>query len=78
MLSEKSENIVLDVTLSEMINTCAFRAVLDNGHQLVAYRSSRNNRGDNPAFRVGERAMVFMSPYDMSRGELLDSQDVRS
>ena len=78
MLEEKSQNIVLDVTLTEMINIKAFRAELDNGHGLVAYVPSGLCRGDIPVFRVGKWAKVRMSPYDMSRGELLDSQDVGS
>lgn len=67
---ENSEIIVLDARLQEMIHSRAFRAVLKNGHTLVAY-FPRSQADHAPVWRVGEEAKVRMSPFDMSRGELI-------
>lgn len=74
----KKENILLDAEIKEMISNTAFRAVLANGHALVAYLShdKRNNQGH--FFKVGDKAQVLMSPFDMSRGQVLQQQDNRS
>jgi len=69
--SEKKENIILDVEIKEMISNTAFRAILKNGHVLVAYvsRDKRNNQGQS--FNAGDIVQVLMSPFDMSRGEVV-------
>lgn len=75
---EKKENFVLDAKLVEMIDNRAFRAVLKNGHTLVAYFP---NHGQNTAaanVKVGDHARVDMSPFDMSRGAIVFSQDVKT
>jgi len=68
---EKKENIILDAEIQEMISNTAFRATLKNGHALVAYvsRVKRNNQGQN--FKVGDTLQVQMSPFDMSRGQVV-------
>ena len=68
---ENSEMIVLDVRLLEMIHSRAFRAVLQNGHALVAYFPRLQAATIVPAWREGDMAKVRMSPFDMSRGELI-------
>lgn len=68
---ENSEIIVLDVHLTEMIHSRAFRAVLENGHTLVAYIPRSLEGAMFSAPQAGETARVRMSPYDMSRGELV-------
>jgi translation initiation factor IF-1 len=62
---------VLDVSLREMIHSRAFRAVLKNGHTIVAFipRSPDERLGAN--MEVGHSAKVRMSPFDMSCGELV-------
>lgn len=68
---ENSEIIVLDVVLREMIHSRAFRATLENGHTVVAYYP-RKMAGEAPCpWSMGDRARVRMSPFDMSRGELI-------
>jgi translation initiation factor IF-1 len=68
---EKNENIVLDVRVTEMIDNVAFRAVLENGHAMVAYLPFSHRGVPGGSFNVGDRARVRMSPFDMSRGELI-------
>ncbi len=69
--SDKNEIILLDARLVEMIHNAAFRAVLNNGHTMVAYipRESRNNLAGT--LNVGDIVKVKMSPFDMSRGEVV-------
>jgi translation initiation factor IF-1 len=74
---EKNENFVLDVELVEMIDTRAFRAVLKNGHTLVAYLP-RHGQNAAATKNVGDHARVVMSPFDMSRGAIVTPWDVRS
>lgn len=76
--SEKNENFVLDVELVGMIDNRAFRAVLKNGHTLVAYLPRHSQGPADVDLKVGDRARVVMSPFDMSRGALYFPQDVRS
>ncbi len=68
---ENSEMIVLDVLLKEMIHSRAFRATLKNGHTLVAYYPRSVAGEASCLWSVGDNAKVRMSPYDMSRGELI-------
>jgi translation initiation factor IF-1 len=66
---QKNELILLDARITEMINNHAFRAVLGNGHALVAYLPGQGKVAEI-ALRVGDTVRVRMSPYDMSRGEI--------
>lgn len=75
---ENCENFVLDVELVEMIDNCAFRAVLKNGHTLVAYLPRHGQGLVDVDLKAGDQARVIMSPFDMSRGALYFLQDVRS
>ena len=70
-VDENSEIIVLDVRLTEMIHSRAFRAVLKNGHTLVAYIPRMPEGASSLPLQAGDSARVRMSPYDMSRGELV-------
>ncbi len=71
----KKENFMLDVTLTEMIDSRAFRAVLSNGHTLVAYLPRHGRSPAATDLNVGDRARVLMSPFDMSRGAIVFPQD---
>ena len=62
---EKDEMIVLDATVTDVINDRAFRAVLGNGHEVVGYAPD----GGAAALAPGRRVRLRMSPFDMSRGE---------
>jgi len=73
---EKKENFVLDVRITEVINTRAFRAVLENGHTLVAYLPRLRHGPASVELNVGDDAQVRLSPFDMSRGELIFPREV--
>lgn len=55
-----------------MIKDGVFRAELANGHELVAY-----SKDDGGGARIGDMVRVQMSPYDMSKGLMLDRRESR-
>ena len=69
------ELIVLDARLTGMINNRAFRAVLGNGHDIVAFLP-REASASQPMLQVGVMVKVRMSPFDMSQGQLILEQVV--
>ena len=77
-MSEKKEKIELDATLEAVLDSAAFHAKLSNGHHIVAYvrRDQAGTRAGN--FVPGDRVRVEMSPFDMSKGRLISSQQVES
>jgi len=70
---QENERIYLDATLLSVIKDGVFRAQLDNGHRFVAY--SRGEPGDLRDAWRGRRVGVQMSPYDMSKGLILDKPE---
>jgi translation initiation factor IF-1 len=68
--ADLSELIVLDAQLAGMINNRAFRAVLGNGHDIVAFLP-RGASASQTVLRAGVTVKVRMSPFDMSRGEMI-------
>jgi translation initiation factor IF-1 len=63
------ETILLDAQLEAVIDSHAFRAVLDNGHVFTAYVAVRDRERKCP--ETGERVDVEMSPYNMSAGRII-------
>ena len=72
---QKKELILLDARITEVINIHAFHAVLGNGHTFVAYFPGRGAVAGTAMCCVGDTVRVRMSPYDMSRGEILLGED---
>lgn len=65
-----AEIIRLDAEVVALLSERTFRAKLENGHELVAY--GRDEQLDFlRTLRVGDRIVAKMSPYDMSRGEVI-------
>ena len=68
----ENEIIVLDAELVSMLEPRAFRARLGNGHELTAFlRRGNSPMEETPLHTPGERVRVRMSPFDMSRGEIV-------
>lgn len=67
----KIETFVLDAFLKDVIKDSVFRAVLPNGHEIVAF-PRRNEAGIARSRCVtGRWVQVEMSPFDMSRGRFV-------
>lgn len=72
--ASKKELIVLDARISAVIQDRAFRAELENGHALVAWRPA-----ESPVeCGVGDTVGVQMSPFDMSSGKIILKKEVRA
>ena len=63
----KKEIIVLDARLRNVVGNAAFTAVLENGHEIVAYARGAD-KAEVAHLKVGDEVTVEMSPFDMSKG----------
>ena len=65
----KEELLEFDGTVTEVLPDGNYRITLDNDHQILAYMSGKMRK-----FRirtgVGDRVIVEVSPYDLSRGRI--------
>jgi len=65
----KKEVIEVEGTVSESLPNASFRVELANGHKVLAYASGKIRRF---FIRVlpGDRVLVELSPYDLTRGRI--------
>ena len=65
----KKEVIEVEGTVTESLPNASFRVELANGHQVLAYASGKIRRF---FIRVlpGDRVLVELSPYDLTRGRI--------
>jgi len=65
----KKESIEVEGTVTEALPNAVFRVELANGHKVLAHISGRMRMH---FIRVlpGDRVLVELSPYDLSRGRL--------
>ena len=65
----KKEVIEVEGTVTEALPNASFRVELANGHLVLAYASGKIRRF---FIRVlpGDRGLVELSPYDLTRGRI--------
>ncbi len=65
----KKEAIEVEGTVTEALRDASFRVELANGHKVLAYASGKLRKN---YIRVlpGDRVLVELSPYDLSRGRI--------
>lgn len=65
----KKEAIEVEGVVTESLPSANFRVELANGHQVLAYASGRMRRH---FIRIlpGDRVLVELSPYDLTRGRI--------
>jgi translation initiation factor IF-1 len=65
----KEELLEFDGVVTEVLPDGNYRVKLENDHQILAYMSGRMRK-----FRirtgVGDKVVIEMSPYDLSRGRI--------
>ena len=66
----QTEIIRLDARVVNVIADAVFRTELGNGHQVVVY-AAKEDRAKAVDLAPGDKVSVDMSPYDMSRGQLV-------
>ena len=69
-VSKKEEAIEVEATVAELLPNTMFRVKLDNGHQVLAHISGKMRKH---FIRIlpGDRVLVELSPYDLSRGRIV-------
>ncbi len=65
----KKEAIEVEGTVVEALPSATFRVVLPNGHKVLAHISGKM-RVHYIRILPGDRVLVQLSPYDLSRGRV--------
>ena len=65
----RSNVIEVEGKLVESIEETLFRAELPNGHRILAHISEKMRQIFNPIL-PGEKVLIQMSPYDLSKGRI--------
>jgi translation initiation factor IF-1 len=68
-LVPKDEAIAVEGTVLEPLPNAMFRVELDNGHKVLAHISGKM-RMHYIRILPGDRVLVELSPYDLSRGRI--------
>ena len=66
----KEDVIKMEGTIEEALPNAMFRVVLDNGHKVLAHISGRM-RKNFIRLVPGDRVIVELSIYDLSRGRII-------
>ena len=65
----KKEVIEVEGTVTEALPNASFRVELANGHLVLAYASGKIRRFFIRVLQ-GDRVLVELSPYDLTRGRI--------
>ncbi len=66
----KEEALRVEAVVSEALPNAMFRVKLENGHIILAHISGKM-RVNYIRILPGDRVIVEMSPYDLSRGRII-------
>jgi translation initiation factor IF-1 len=66
----KEEAIQVEATVVEPLPNAMFRVALDNKHEVLAHISGKM-RKNFIRILTGDRVLVELSPYDLSRGRIV-------
>jgi len=69
-MAAKEEAIEVEGTVVEPLPNAVFRVELDNGHKVLAHISGKM-RMHYIKILPGDRVVVELSPYDLSRGRIV-------
>jgi len=65
----KEDQIEMEGTVIETLPNTMFRVELDNGHNIIAHISGKM-RKHYIRILTGDRVIVEMTPYDLSKGRI--------
>lgn len=68
-MTKKKEVIELEGKVLELLPNAMFRVELSNGHKVLAHVSGKI-RMNFIRILAGDRVLVELSPYDLSRGRI--------
>ena len=66
----KEDAIQVEATVVEPLPNAMFRVALDNKHEVLAHISGKM-RKNFIRILTGDRVLVELSPYDLSRGRIV-------
>jgi translation initiation factor IF-1 len=69
-MSKEKEIIKLQGVVRETLPSTTFKVELENGHEILAHISGRM-RVNYIRLLPGDRVMVEMSPYDLTKGRIV-------
>lgn len=69
-MSENKELVKFEGVVEETLPSTTFRVKLDNGHVILAHISGRM-RVNYIRLLPGDRVLVEMSPYDLTKGRIV-------
>jgi translation initiation factor IF-1 len=69
-MSKEKEIIKLNGVVKETLPSTTFRVELENGHEILAHISGRM-RVNYIRLLPGDRVLVEMSPYDLTKGRIV-------
>lgn len=69
-MSKKEEAIEVEAVVVEPLPNAMFRVELENGHQVLAHISGKMRKH---FIRIlpGDKVLVELSPYDLTRGRII-------
>ncbi len=68
-MGKKEDSIEMEGTVSEPLPNAMFRVELENGHKVLAHISGKM-RMHYIRILPGDKVVVELSPYDLSRGRI--------
>jgi translation initiation factor IF-1 len=66
----KNDSIQVEGAITESLPNAAFKVLLDNKHEVLAYISGKM-RMNYIRILPGDKVLVELSPYDLSRGRIV-------
>lgn len=69
MAKESKDKIEMEGTITDCLPGTQFKVELDNGHEVLAYLSGKMRRYYIRVL-LGDRVLVELSPYDLTRGRI--------
>jgi len=67
---KKNDSIQVEGTITESLPNAAFKVLLENKHEVLAYISGKM-RMNYIKILPGDKVLVELSPYDLSRGRIV-------
>ena len=68
-MTQKKELIMVEGVVVETLPSTTFKVKLENGHEILAHISGRM-RVNYIKLLPGDRVLMEMSPYDLTRGRI--------
>lgn len=69
-MSQDKELVKVEGVVEETLPSTTFKVKLDNGHSILAHISGRM-RVNYIRLLPGDRVLIEMSPYDLSKGRIV-------